>query len=177
MKIKNRILSIFAGLTVAVSSVVAISSMADFYIDNDDAHGYSNARIGGFDTYLSGSSHYNGDARREETGKNAEYWWYFEGSGKTSSTSITVTLHAYVNHSTFTDPKANYCVNACSTNFDIGYLDQDSADAGWNYVGRRTVKPLTSIGYNSVTPTGIVVQPSSFNGYNTGADGIRVNLT
>lgn len=168
-------MSIFAGLTVAFSSLVAVNSVA-VYIDNDDAHGYSNTRRG-FDTYLSGDSHYNGDARRQSTGGNYEYAWWLNSASETSSSSIIVTLEAYVNHSNFTDPNATYYVNGCDTIFEVNSINQNTADAGWNYVGRRVVKPLTSIGYTRITTSAVCVIPSSNSGYNTGADGIWVTLT
>lgn len=140
------------------------------YVDNDDASGYSNSREG-FNETLSSSSYYRGDARRNG-GSAGSYSWYFNGSGKGSTSSFDVSMYAYVNDASFTNTSARYVANGNSTWFTIGYLNQNSAAGGWNYIGRTTVTPLYEYGYNSIAVNSVTLIANST--YYTGADGIQV---
>lgn len=168
----KRVISYLSALCIAFSAMASFNSFAYLEIDNDDSKGYSNIN-NGFNTYLSGSSHFRGDARRNYNSEYANYTYEFSGSGKSTTTSFKVKLYAYVNDSTFTNPSAKYVAYGNSSAYTFGTLNQDTAFGGWNYVGEATVKPLTQYGYKSVTCNAVGVGTNGPLRY-TGADGVRV---
>lgn len=145
-------------------------SVGAVYVDNDDASGYSNS-CEGFNETLSSSSYYRGDARRNG-GSSGSYSWYFNGSGKGSTSSFDVSMYAYVNDASFKNTSSRYVANGNNTWFTIGYLDQNAAYGGWNYIGRTTVTPLYNLGYNSIAVNYVTLIADST--YYTGADGVQV---
>lgn len=168
----KRIISYIAALSIAFAAMTTVNSFAYVEVDNDDSQGYSNFN-NGFDTYLSGNSHFRGDARRNYNSTYANYTYEFAGDGKTTKTSFKVKMYAYLNDATFTNPSAKYVAYGNSSSYTFGTLNQDLAAGGWNYVGEATVKPLTQYGYTSVTCNAVGVETNGHSRY-TGADGVRV---
>ncbi|MDE6034830.1 MAG: hypothetical protein K2G36_02860 [Ruminococcus sp.] len=173
----KKVLSYILAVGLVFSTMSVVTSFAYIEVDNDDSQGFSNTN-NGFDTYLTSSSHYRGDSRRNYNSPDANYVYEFNGHGKSTTTSFKVKMYAYLNDATFNNPKAKYVAYGNSTSFLFGCLNQNTAAGTWNYVGEATVKPLTSVGYNSVTCNSVGVEtngiPEYNTGYNTGADAVRV---
>lgn len=171
MKLIDRILALCMGTNILLCSMMAMNSNA-VYIDNDDSQGYSNGR-NGFDTYVTSSAYYRNDARTQSSGYTKQYSWNLGDDRKVSYTGIDVSLYAYVNDSSFTDPRAKYSAVA-SYQYAIGTLNQNTAARGWNYVGKVRLTPLTAVGEKTVALYGVVLAPGSSYGYTTAADGVQI---
>lgn len=175
MKAKHILVSFFVALCVLCSSISSISvSALTVYIDNDDD--VYNTQHQGFNTYLTSTNYYRGDARRQATGNYNYHDWYLGNNSIDNKKRITVKLYAYVNDYSFTDPRAKYSA-VCSYEQQIGTLNQNTATGGWNLVSTVVLKPLTAVGENRVSFHGVVLYPSTVSGYNTGADGVKYNIT
>lgn len=171
MRLIDKILASCIGVNVLLCAMMTLNSNA-LYIDNDDSKGYSNSR-NGFDTYITSSAYYRNDARTQSSGYTKQYTWNLDHDGKASYTGIDVSLYAYVNDSSFTDPRAKYSALA-SYQCTIGTLNQNTAARGWNYVGKVRLTPLTEVGERTVALYAVQVEPGSSYGYTTAADGVQV---
>ncbi|MCM1006946.1 MAG: hypothetical protein NC485_03285 [Ruminococcus flavefaciens] len=171
MKLIDKVLASCMGINVLLCTMMSLNSKA-LYIDNDDSKGYSNGR-NGFDTYITSSAYYRNDARTQSSGYTKQYSWNLDNDIKVSYTGIDVSLYAYVNDSSFTDPRAKYSAVA-SYQYAIGTLNQNTAARGWNYVGKVRLTPLTAVGEKTVALYGVVLEAGSSYGYTTAADGVQV---
>lgn len=172
----NKVLSVIVGLGVLITSSVSFTAnaaTANVYVDNDDSKGHTNYRSG-FNTYVTGASHYRRDARTQTTGNNSNvYEWHLDDDRVTASNKIKLYLYAYMNHSSFTDPRAKYsaiCSYECTVN---SAFNQNTASGGWNLIGTVELTPYTYAGEDTVTLQGACVRPNSNSGYKTAADGVR----
>lgn len=168
------IVCFFLTVILCLSTISFSSFAVEFTIDNDDAQGYSNSRVG-YNTYMEYSYLYLGDARKNSTGNRNDYYhWIYPQL--TASRYLAPTLSVYLNHNDFTDPQARYYVNVreekdsgFSTMHLLGTINQHLAPGGWNTFQR------VAISYPSNIYTDHVVLLSySGSGYNTGADGIKI---
>jgi len=175
------IVSIF-GMTVNANAFTIVQT---HIIDNDDAQGYSNSRMG-FNTSISGSTLYYQDARTQRCvpsdypnvyGRNR--YWYFLKTPYKRSTYIYGTIYSYLYNAQFTDPCAEYLLynpDAPSVILNsAGTINQDLAAAGWNKIGDASSKYLHTDG--TISAGGVYLIPSST--YSTkycGADAIKVEL-
>lgn len=162
-------------LTLSRSFVSYASTTYNYYIDNDDISGnYSNTR-NGFNTYITGSSLYLNDARTQASGNSGYiYQWNLDDYSKFSTGTITLKLYAHLNHTSFTDPRAEYYAY---TIYDasVGYLNQNLAPGGWNLIGTTYITPYPST--SNACLYGAYVRPSNQNGYTTAADGAHLTIT
>ena len=180
-KIIKRILSFEFAVMMMLSSKSAITAVAEYpnaytdvYIDNDDSTGHSNTKTG-FNTYITGSSHYRGDARTQATGYNNKmYNWLLGYNSLTSNHKIVVQMYVHLSDYSFTDPHAEYSVLCGGIGVVDSDFNQNIAPLGWSYVGSRTF--LISDGWGSPTITlhSGSLKSGNVSGYTTGADGIRL---
>lgn len=93
----------------------------------------------------------------------------------TTKDNISVEIKAYLNHSRFTDPRAEYyaSVNIDDVYYKIGTINQNSANAGWNYVNTRSFNKNYKI-QGAFVVNEAYVCPSGSSGYETGADAVYV---
>ncbi|WP_363796733.1 hypothetical protein ABU614_15740 [Lysobacter firmicutimachus] len=124
--------ALFAALLLPVSFAHA----ANQYCDNDRDPGQypscGNVAGAGF-YYRSGQpSDYHGDDRLSTT-QSSSYGWVFLG------TVAAGHHYAYLANNAFTDPRAEYQAWDLGSGFySIGYVNQNTAPSGWNYVGYGT---------------------------------------
>lgn len=168
----KRILSYTLAMGIVFSTISTLSSFAYIEVDNDDSQGFFNYN-NGFNTYLTSSSHYRGDSRRNYNDQYANYTYELSGYGQSTNTSMTASMYAYLNDITFTNPSAKYVAYGNSTSFTFGYLNQNTAAGAWNYVGEATIRPLFEYGYTEVLCSGVGVETDGPYRY-TGADAVRV---
>ena len=175
----KRILCCFLALTLLAtvfSFSASAASSTNFIIDNDSSDSACDTEHLGFDIYVTGSSHYNGDCRRALT-SNTDAWHIWENESKMlrSTNPISVTAGIYLNNSRFTDPDAHYYVQQRDGGYLMKRLDQNTARAGWTYINYTINKNYATPGGYSVK--GVMVCTSgSGTGY-TGADAISVSAT
>ena len=159
----------------SASFTASATTTYNYYIDNDDISGnYSNSK-NGFNTYITGSSLYLNDARTQASGSSSNvYQWNLGNYSKFSTGTITLKLYAHLNHTSFTDPRADYYAHSISE-AQVGYLNQNLAPGGWNLIGTTYITPYPST--SNACLKGACVRPSNLNGYTTAADGARLNIT
>lgn len=116
-------------------------------------------------SYITNSGLYNGDARMVYSPNGGYYVWKY-ASVKPSG----VFAHVYLNHSSFTDPKAEYVhhdyYGSAHTSQLFSYLNQNTALSGWNYIGHVSISGRECIH--------IGCRASRTSGTYMGADAIRV---
>ena len=152
------------------------ASKANYKIDNDTVDNTFMNRRSGFDIYVTGSSHYNGDCRRQlSSNANAYYEWRKKSDPVYSKDyPIYVTVGVYLNNTRFTDTRAHYHIIQEDDRYLINILDHNTARAGWTYFD-------ATFNWNNTTPNeftvyGLAVTPSGLgNGLYTGADAIHIN--
>lgn len=172
---KSRIIIFLSFILAFTLFFVIITDMPVFattvkIVDNDDAQGHYVSSNGTW-TYMSAGSLYYGDARISASGNVNHYYRYtFDHYVKTVGPT-SIKLRVYLNHADFTDPNAKYRIMH-SSGFSYGYLNQNNASAGWNTVIQTTVGSTGTTYYY----TGADVYPSSYTGYNTGADAVEVTI-
>lgn len=164
---------ISAFVAILLLSCTALSASAStLYMDNDALsssgtdNGTDEARPRNMPTWMHASYLYNGDARRGPSynsggdSLNAFYSWR-----NYSQRVNTMYVYAYLKEATFNDPAADYGDGDPMINH-IGYLNQNTAPSGWNYVGVKRGSGF----YLTVS-----VCSSMTSGKYLGADGIRVD--
>lgn len=175
----KKIISVFLTSMIIISLLISLSAFGAVkivYVDNDDSQGHTNARSG-YNTYITGSSHYRNDARTQATGSTYNYYeWDLCDDKVTSRTGITLSLYAHINHSTFNDQGASYSA-LCSYSSFINVINQETFSPTWYIVGTVYLTPYTAVGERDVTLHGAFVQPGTSYGYTSAADGLRFNLT
>lgn len=143
------------------------------YIDNDTIDpDCGNLIVGGTWDYITGSSHYNNDARIALSKTGNLYGWTMHKDGlKSSNPEIKV----YINDARFTCPKAQYVYYAYSSSgSQTAYLqvqiNQNTAAGGWNYIGTASAGAIGKrVSHVTVTPR------ETASGY-IGADGVNIRL-
>ena len=156
----------------------ALAALRVKLVDNDDAQGHSTSRIR-FDTYISDSACYYGDARKQATGYTSyggrwsyRYTYDTPVSGRGT---IFATLTVYLNSYEFTDPGAQYYINESGTSMVMhlaGTVNQNTALGGWNGLPMLSLDFTDAAGYNASRYTELEAGTSA--GYYTGADAIQV---
>ena len=139
-------------------------------VDNDDAQGHTVDSYGTW-TYMSANSLYYADARISTTGNSNYYYRYIFDHYVKVIGSTNVKLRVWLNHSDFDDTHANYRV-ANGSGFVYGYINQDTASAGWNIIFDA---PYGSSG-STYYYTGVQVHPSTATAKHTGADAVEVTI-
>ena len=177
MKVPKYILSILLVTSLLIGGSLNLSAYTitqTHIIDNDDAQGYSNGRVG-FDTVIHANYLYYGDARIQSCNyPGSAYYYYFTPYG--GNYKIYGQVSAYLNHSKFTDPRAAYYINdySYSSSAFAGYINQNLAPGGWNSVGIATATIHSADGLYSTRRVELV--PSNTSGCFCGADTIKVAL-
>jgi len=172
------IMIMMVSLVICLSvNVNAFTTYATYTIDNDDAQGYTNSRIG-FDTWFSSGALYYQDARKQAC-DSSYYEYVYQFSPYSRYTPIYGQVSAYLYNVNFTDPSAFYGIADTYTYYiaSAGYINQNLAAAGWNIIGTATTT-------HSFPDTGkyvcdfVKVIPSTENNAGTtcGADAIEVVL-
>lgn len=152
------------------------ASTANFIIDNDTVDKTCTVFRDGFDIYVTGSSHYNGDCRRQlSSNKYAYYEW--RKKSKTDAVysydaPIYVTAGVYLRNSLFTDTQAHYYLEQEDGSYLINIINQKTAREGWTYFD-------ATINLNYATPNtfsvyGMSLSPSGIGSGYTGADAISI---
>lgn len=168
----KRTAAVLCSALLAVCSITALPAFAvttGYVIDNDPlaSTGYT-ASSYNF-TYYSFSGSYNGDARRASSSTQARYSWVHPIT-TFNSQNVHYQLQAYLNHSTFTDPAAQYTFEVDGTmSTDSIVINQNKAPSGFGNTYTMTTKAnlIREIRLNtSGTP----------NCY-TGADAISIKYT
>lgn len=147
-----------------------------FYVDNDAlaTSGGSNFHYPyHFPEYLSGSNHYNSDARLHDSWLNldAAYMWNYNNSIAGPSNVDSTTVQVYLNDVRFNDTQAEYRFtwtnNIGGTTTLRQIYDQNSAPAGWSsvFIDKST--------YMASEPSLMVISSCYKDGIGTGADGVR----
>ena len=179
MTIKKFVALLSACCSILIYSITAIQVSAitstPRFIDNDtNVSGYSNSRYG-FSEYMSSSSLYYSDARIQNSNNSSYSYHYHFPTVSTTKDNISVEIKAYLNHSRFTDPRAEYyaSVNIDDVYYKIGTINQNSANAGWNYVNTRSFSKNYKI-QGAFVVNEAYVCPSGSSGYETGADAVYV---
>lgn len=163
---------IFSICSFSASAAVSTS----FIIDNDSSDSACDTSHYGFDIYVTGSSHYNGDCRRGLTSNTSAWYSWINESKKISSTSpISVTAGYYINNSRFTDPAACYYIEQRDGGYLMARVNQNTAPVGWSYINYTVNKNYATPGGFSVYGMSLGTSGSG-SGY-TGADAIRVSAT
>ncbi len=170
MKFK-RFTALICSALLALCSTTMLSASAQttgYVIDNDPlaSSGYHHI-YGGF-TYHSFSGSYNGDARRAPTNSGAFYGWCHEQKSFIKRT-VNYAFQAYLNHSTFNDPAAEYLVNTDGTLDSLCIINQATAPSG--FCSTRTATLSASLIQQ------VRLHPSTRNNYNAGADAISIKYT
>lgn len=119
-----------------IVNVYAFTIEKTHIIDNDDAQGYSNEKVG-FDTLIQASNLYYQDARMQAYNSTENYYRYEIVPTYKRYTFIYEQVSAYLYNVNFTDPAAQYYCLADRDylGFSAGYINQDLAAAGWNVIG------------------------------------------
>ena len=157
-------------------SVNAFTTVHTYTIDNDDAQGFSNDRVG-FDTWFQSTNLYYQDARKQACDSlSHSYSYNFDRYLRYST--IYGKVSAYLYNPSFTDPAAWYGINdyLSYSYSDAGYINQDLAAAGWNVIGTATTFMSSAEGYHCTNF--VEVRPSTSNntGKTCGADAIKIQL-
>ena len=166
---------LLAALIISPSmNVYAFTVEETHTIDNDDAQGYSNSRVG-FDTLFQAKNLYYQDARRQVCDSDNNYYYYnFPTYGR--YTTIYGRISAYLYDVSFTDPEADYMINDYSQYqfAGAGYINQDLAAPGWNVIGTARTTPAATGAHR----TRMVEIAASKNHptKNCGADAIKIEL-
>lgn len=175
------LVALIAGTTV---NAYAFTIAQTHIIDNDDAQGYSNSKVG-FSKLIQGSNLYYQDARIQQCipcepqFNYNEYKYYLQNFYK-RYTPIYGTVSAYLYNANFTDPSARYELDSTYApsvvqNSILGYINQDFAAAGWNIIGTAIENYYYLDG--SIGVSGVVLRPSDTNSTKyCGADAIKVEL-
>ncbi len=184
MKLLKKILA----STIAIGMICSISSISVYadgasstlnttlptnkIVDNDALSGQGGMSQYGFQ-YITGSSHFNNDARRSTSVAYPSYTWYmpYRYYKNTSPKLITITLDVYLNDVTFTANAAKYMADDTlgSGGTSITYYNQNRAPAGWSRAG--------GVALNGPYINGVTVsRGNSTSGTNVGADAIRFTL-
>lgn len=136
MRIKRSPARLAGALFAAVLLPASVAQAANQYCDNDRDPGQypdcGNVAGAGF-YYRSGQpGDYHGDDRLSTT-QSSSYGWVFLGP-------VAAGHHyAYLANYAFTDPRAEYQAWDLGNGFySIGYVNQNTAPSGWNYVGYGT---------------------------------------
>lgn len=165
-------LALIWGLSVHAEEASSYAQLSTF-IDNDEANAqfFRNASLGHWD-YYTNSAHYRGDSRvANSTVGNLYLWGYRSQSASTISNNPRI--YAYLNDVQFTCPRALYVYYAYNGGSQVEYLrqriNQNTAPAGWGYVGLASSARGKAISHVTVTPD----QSSSGR---MGADGIRIDI-
>ncbi len=163
-------------LTVSAFSFnTSAASKAYFVIDNDTVDSTCKTERNGFTVYVTGSSHYNGDCRRQaSSNKNAKYSWCKKSEAVHSVYyPIYMAAGVYLNNTKFTDTQAHYYVVQRDGGYLMNILNQKTAPGGWTYFDY-------TIYMNNTTPEtyslyGMSVSPSGIGSGYTGADAISIS--
>ena len=173
----KKILSFIMVLCLIFSAAIGANAYTQtFYVDNDAlaTSGGSNFHYPyHFPEYLSGSNHYNSDARLHDSWLNldAAYMWNYNNSIAGPSNVDSTTVQVYLNDSRFNDDSALYefswTNNIGGTTTLEAVYNQDSAPAGWSNVfyDKST--------YMASAPSLCVTTRCNDYGIGTGADGVR----
>ena len=168
MKMKKVISVISATVLLAcMPGLSANATTTSYLIDNDPVASSGNSHAPNGFSYISNSSCYNGDARRRSSSVGDSYVWIHPTIQFNNTTTVTVNLEVYLNHSTFTDPSATYKMNKDGSLEDICTINQNTAPAGFGSVKSKKVSGCTQL-------KEISVRTSEKSGYYTGADAIKV---
>ena len=168
------ILSACCAILMCSVTQVSASTSTPRFIDNDsNVSGYSNNRTG-FSEYMSLSSLYNGDARIQSPCNSGSYYYYNFPNVQVTANSLSVQVKAYLNHSRFNDPEANYyvCVNTDDVYYYIGKINQDIAISCWNPIQRSVPNGYKLNGRYYIDSC--YVKSSGTSGCSTGADAVYV---
>lgn len=157
---------------IAIPSYTSIDSVTEDNGSSDDSLNFS--EITG--TYLQGGSAYIADTGN----KSATYYkWNVSNIGKIfyQKTYCKAVVGAYLRDSRFTDPYAKYAIQISGfVSKDIGTIDQDAAKNGWNYIESDRFAASADSGNYILSCSNAYVYPSSYSGYETGADAIYIEL-
>lgn len=175
----KKLLCSFLVLTLMIS-VFAFSasaaSTANYIIDNDTVDKTCTVLRDGFGIYVTGSSHYNGDCRRQLSSDRLKFYEWRKKSEADAVYSygypIYVTAGVYLRNSLFTDTQAHYYLIQEDGGYLINIINQNTARAGWTYFD-------ATINWNYATPNtfsvyGMSVSPSGIGSGYTGADAISI---
>lgn len=115
--------------------------------------------------YVVGPNHYNEDARRTAKSDWGTYAWKHSFPSGTSK----VALYVYLWDPLFTDESACYEIGSgVSSHVLFGYIDQNKAKGGWNYLNTKAY---------TLSGRRVFVSGSNTSGKRTGADAVKVICT
>lgn len=175
MKAKKKIIAILASSIICMQSVTAITANAvstQFTIDNDPTSSSGYTGYGNGFSYMSNSSCYNGDARYAPGDASYTYSWKHSKVRAGSGGTLTATLQVYLNHSSFSASNVNYSIYVNGTPQYVGWINQNTAPGGWNYISSR----YNNLGNGSYSEGALVRADGSSPGY-TGADAIKITYS
>lgn len=179
----------FASLTCNLNNtpIYALNSGAlpvtNKIVDNDPLSGEGSMSRNGFDTYISASGLWNGDARKQKcsSSNNYTYTWGFPQTYSRSRVNLYITVEVYLNNVGFTDEYAQYDVERGTSLYctSLGTVNQNTAPSGWYTFGTKTINPIMYS--NSVVDSrasAVTLTTSKRNSSNSaGADAIRYTIT
>lgn len=165
---------VFILIVSAFSFSASAASTANFLIDNDTVDSTCKTERDGFGIYVTGSSHYNGDCRRQSSSNKYTWYQWCKKSEAIYSSYYPIYMVAgvYLNNSMFTDTQAHYYVVQRDGGYLMNILNQNTAPAGWTYFDY-----IISVNYatpNGFSLYGMYVSPSGTGTGYTGADAIRI---
>ena len=174
----KKILSFIMVLCLIFSAAIGANAYTQtFYVDNDalpDSGGSNHRLQYYFANYITGSNHFNSDARIHTDWmyfNTAFYMWNYNNSIAGPSNVDSTTVQVYLNDSRFNDTDAEYRFtwtnNIGGTTTLRQVYNQDSAPAGWSNVfyDKST--------YMASEPSLMVISSCYKDGIGTGADGVR----
>ena len=174
----KKILSFIMVLCLIFSAAIGANAYTQtFYVDNDalpDSGGSNHRLQYYFANYITGSNHFNSDARIHTDWmyfNTAFYMWNYNNSIAGPSNVDSTTVQVYLNDVRFNDTQAEYRFtwtnNIGGTTTLRQIYDQNSAPAGWSNVfyDKST--------YMASAPSLCVTTRCNDYGIGTGADGVR----
>lgn len=167
MKLIKTLSGLLSTLVIFCSTAMPVmATVTTITVDNDalPSSGCSNRSTRDFE-YITGSNLYNDDARKAPASVYYQYFWDFPNQISSNCTK-EVAVYAYLNDADFTDPSAWYYLDNGTDMTCVGYINQDKAKSGWNYV----TKEVNFFGSSS----SVKIYPSHTQGCYVGADAIRV---
>ena len=125
-------------------------------------------------SYITGSNHFRGDARRSPN-TSAGYGWRWYGADYTVNGTPS-TLYVYLNDNTFNAPIAYYYNRGTGyVNTEYPSKNQDNALAGWSVVGSASVPvPLKNPQYGIFIGAGATSYHPENHGKRFGAGGVKL---
>lgn len=175
MNAKKKVIAVLATSVICMQSIPIVTANAistQFIIDNDPTSTSGYTGYGNGFSYMSNSSCYNGDARYAPGDAAYTYSWKHSKVRAGSGTTLNSTLQVYLNHASFSASTVDYSLYVNGSIQYIGWINQNIAPGGWNYISSR----YNSFGGSPYIEGALVRADGASPGY-TGADAIKLTYS